>query len=144
MSLQPGDTVHVPFTTSQGGNTQQIAAPTAQVLRGETLTALVPTITTLAPGEYITSVTVPDNWVTGDTLSVRLAIVYGGRTLVKTKHAGIVDTRMIDLLEADELYSTNQGKAQKLLKGTDTVLVDKTLATTTTVNVETTLTESSP
>ncbi len=51
-------------------------------------------------------------------------------------------TLIRDIAEADEVYNSSTGVAQKLLKGTATVLVDKVVSTNTVCVVDTTLTEA--
>ena len=47
-----------------------------------------------------------------------------------------------DILEADEIYNSSTSTAQKLLKGTSTVLVDKVVSTNTACSVDTSITEA--
>lgn len=58
-----------------------------------------------------------------------------------TVEQGDILTFIRDVAEADELYDSTIGKAQKYLKGTDTLLVDKDVVSTTSANVRTTITE---
>ncbi len=66
--------------------------------------------------------------------------VTGAAGLTPTQEA--ILTLIRDIAEADEVYNSSTGVAQKLLKGTSTILVDKIVSTNTACVVDTTLTEA--
>lgn len=116
-----------------------MAAHAADVRRNGIVTTLAVTIDEVSTGSYRCSFTVPSDWIGYDQVHVAFTIGYLGENLTSVKHVGTVGAvgldddqeynfdRVLDLLEADETFDKVSGKARKLLRGTSTVLLEKTV-----------------
>lgn len=141
MHVQPGQRVVTYFSTSVGGVDVSVAG-SAQVYRNEIATVVPVTLTEGEVGQYSVAFDVPGDWIGYDQIHVRFELVYLGEVLSCTKYAGTVSDayvessidRILDLLEADETYDKVSGKARKLLRGTNTVLLEKDVVGSTCVD----------
>lgn len=144
--LLPGGTAVVHFNTHTGGARTAADDTTALVFRNGTLTSIAPVITVSGVGHYIVTFNVPPNWVGYDRAWVEFSFLHMGEWNACSKDAGVVGAaglddnqefsidRILDLLEADETYDKASGKARKLLRGTNTVLLEKDVAGSTCVD----------
>lgn len=144
--LKPGGQAVEFFSVSIGGQNISMSAYGADVRRNGLVTTVPVVITEVSTGSYRCDFTVPSDWVGHDHVHVAFTINYFGNNLTTIKHVGTVgsaglddDTeynidRVLDLLEADETFDAQSGKARKLLRGTNTVLLEKDVTRSTGVD----------
>lgn len=139
MIVQPGGTAFAFFNVSINGADTSIAPIGADVRRNGIVTTVQVQILEVSTGGYQCSFTVPSDWVGYDQVHVAFTLNHLGENLTCVKHVGTVGAaalddhleynldRILDLLEADETYDKKSGQARKLLRGTSTVLLEKTI-----------------
>lgn len=142
MLIRQGGTARALFNVHLGGVDAAGDSTTATVYLNGVLTAIVPTITSLATGLYVVEFGVPTAWVGYDQAHVRFSVTFGSRTQSAVKSAGVVAAsgvdddqdfaieRLLDLAEADETFDNATSKARKLLRGTNVVLLEKNVVGT--------------
>ena len=139
MVIRPNGTSFVHFNTHVNGVREDAFRTKATVFRNGVQTSIAPGITHVGTGHYIVQFTVPANWTGYDQawVSFEFQQFPGIEWNACSKYAGVIGAsgiddnidvtieRILDLLEADETYDKATGKAQKLLRGTPTVLLEK-------------------
>ena len=141
--IRPGQSGVVHFNTHAGGVRTDADTTTATVWRNDSPTVVPAQVTRAAIGHYVITFVVPSNWQPDDRAYVVFEFEFLGQWNSCTKDAGPIgvagfdidsDTileRLLDLLEADETFDSASGKARKLLRGTNVVLLEKDVAGTT-------------
>jgi len=139
MIVRPGGTAVAYFNVSINGIDTSVATFGADVRRNGIVTTVPVTILEVSTGNYQCQFDVPSDWIGYDQVHVSFTLNYLSENLTCTKHVGTVAAagldddmefnldRMLDLQEADETFDQASGTARKLLRGTSTVLLEKTV-----------------
>lgn len=137
MLIKPGAIAYAYFAVSIGGANESVDTYNADVRRNGVITTVATTITNTTTGVYLVSATLPGDWNPDDQVHVGFNITHLGKTLTCVKSIGVISAlsldmtqevmveRLLDLLESDEVYDDDTGKATKYLRGTNTVLLEK-------------------
>lgn len=139
MIVRPGQGGIVANFTYTLGSILTVADTVAvTVLRNGVDTVVPVTISTSSAGRYQAEFDIPANWDEYDLVATRFEGASGGMFIECTKPLAVVGemglsvqqdadlTQILNLLEADEIISG--GKAQKRLRGTSTVLLEKDIS----------------
>ena len=130
MHLRPGGTGSVQFHVQLEGQLSATGTAVFTVYRNGVATTVPVTVSSPVPGQYITTFTVPSNWVEYDLVEMRAELTYGlgtPRTIACTKSVGVVTEAPLDidfiraLMVADQVKTGNtityyeQGSGQTVI-----------------------------